>query len=135
MAFPTYQSNILLDISVQQGILCHNSNGAKYNKLAIVLYVKVMICNALILSKINYGILTWGYESESILTLQKKAVRIITLAKYNAHTEPNYIKLSILKIHDLFSICQLKLYHSYLNKMLPHHFINMNFKMNNEVQH
>ena len=47
---------------------------------------------------INYGILTWGYEPESILKLQKKAVRIITLAKYNAHTEPIFKKLSILKI-------------------------------------
>ena len=94
-----------------------------------------MIYNALILSKINYGILTWGYESESILKLQKKAVRIITSAKYNAHTEPIFKKLSILNIHDLFSLCQLKFYHNYLNKLLPHHFINMYFKMNNEVHH
>ena len=107
------------------------------NRLKSILptHVKVMIYNALILSKINYGILTWGYESESILKLQKKAVRIITLANYNAHTEPIFKKLSILKIHDLFSICQLKLYHNYLNKLLPHHFINMNLKMNNEVHH
>ena len=103
-------------------------------------HVKIMIYNALILSKINYAILTWGYESESILKLlnilkQKKEVRIITLAKYNAHTEPIFKKLFILKIHDLFSLCQLKFYHSYLNKLLPHHFINMYFKMNNEVHH
>ena len=79
--------------------------------------------------------LTWGYESESILKLQKKAVRIITSAKYNAHTEPIFKKLSILKIHDLFSLCQLKFYHHYLYKLLPHHFINMYFKMNNETHH
>ena len=74
-------------------------------------------------------------QSQSILKLQKKAVRIITLAKYNAPTEPIFKKLSILEIHDLFSICQLKFYHNYLNKLLPHHFINMYFKMNNEVHH
>ena len=94
-----------------------------------------MIYNTFILSKINYGILTWGYESESILKLQKKAARIITLAKYNAHTEPIFKKLSVLKIHDSFSLCQLKFYHNYLDKLLPHHFINMYFKMNNEVHH
>ena len=40
--------------------------------------VEVMMYNALILSKINYGILAWRYESESILKLQKKAVRMIS---------------------------------------------------------
>ena len=27
------------------------------------------------------------------------------------------------------------MYHNYRNKLLPHHFINMNFKMNNQVHH
>ena len=57
--------------------------------------VTVMIYNALILSKINYGILTWGYESKSILKLQKKAVRIITLAKYNAHTHRTNLQKAV----------------------------------------
>ena len=128
MSWKYHINHIAKNISKSIGIL---------NRLKSLLptHVKVMIYNALILSKINYGILTWGYESESILKLQKKAVRIIALANYNAHTEPIFKKLSILKIHDLFSICQLKLYHNYLNKLLPHHFINMNFKMNNEVHH
>ena len=76
-----------------------------------------------------------GIRIRTLLKLQKKAVRIITSAKYNAHTEPIFKKPSILKIHDLFSLCQLKFYHNYLNKLLPHHFINMYFKMNNEVHH
>ena len=128
MSWKYHINHIAKNISKSNGIL---------NRLKSLLptHVKVMIYNALILSKINYGILTWGYESESILKLQKKAVRIIALANYNAHTEPIFKKLSILKIHDLFSICQLKLYHNYLNELLPHHFINMNFKMNNEVHH
>ena len=63
-----------------------------------------MIYSALILSKINYGILTWGYESKSILKLQKKAVRIITLAKYTAHMEPIFKKLSILKIRFILNL-------------------------------
>ena len=128
MSWKYHINHIAKNISKSIGIL---------NRLKSILptHVKVMIYNALILSKINYGILTWGNESESILKLQKKAVRIITSAKYNAHTEPIFKKLSILKIHDLFSLCQLKFYHNYLNKLLPHHFINMYFKMNNEVHH
>ena len=128
MSWKYHINHIAKNISKSIGIL---------NRLKSILptHVKVMIYTALISSKINYGILSWGYESESILKLQKKAVRIISLAKYNAHTEQIFKKLSILKIHDLFSICQLKFYHNYLNKLLPHHFINMFFKMNNEVHH
>ena len=119
MSWKYHINHIAKNISESIGIL---------NRLKSIspTHVKVMIYNALILSKINYGILTWGYESESILKLQKKAVRIITSANYNEHTEPIFKNLSILKIHDLFSICQLKLYHNSLNKLLPHHFINMN---------
>ena len=60
------------------------------NRLKYILptHVKLMIYNALILSRINYAILLWGYNSERILKLQKKAMRIISLQKYNAHTEP-----------------------------------------------
>ena len=101
MSWNYHINHIAKNISKLIGIL---------NRLKSILltHVKVMIYNALILSKFNYGILTWGYESESIIKLPKKAIRIITLAKYNAHTEPIFKKLSILKIHDLFSICQLK---------------------------
>ena len=42
--------------------------------------IKLMIYNALILSRINYGILAWGYQCERIFKLQKRAVRLITLA-------------------------------------------------------
>ena len=132
---------VFVSVFVLFTVLAHCQNISKsidiLNRLKSMLptHVKVMVYNALILSKINYGILKWGYESEIILKLQKKAVRIITLAKYNAHTEQIFKKLSILKIHDSFSLCQLKFYHNYLNKLLPHHFINMYFKMNNEVHH
>ena len=78
MSWKYHINHIAKNISKSIGIL---------NRLKSILptHVKVTIYNALILSKINYGILTWGYESESILKLQKKAVRIITLAKYNTH--------------------------------------------------
>ena len=47
------------------------------------------IYNTLIIPHLNYGILTWGFNSDRILKIQKKAVRSITLGKYNAHTR-NY---------------------------------------------
>ena len=63
------------------------------------------------LSQINYGILMWGYHSDRLYKLQKRAMRIITLAPYNAHSEPSFKSLNILKISDIFTLCQLKFYH------------------------
>ena len=45
--------------------------------------------------------LSSGYENEKIFKLQKKAIRIISLAKYNAHTEPLFKTLNLLKINDI----------------------------------
>ena len=72
--------------------------------------------NSLILSRINYGILLWGYQSERIFKLQKKALRIISLKKYNAHTEPIFKSLNLLKLSDIFSLCQLKFYHNLVHR-------------------
>jgi hypothetical protein len=49
---------------------------------------KLTIYNSLISSHLNFGILAWGNKCSKLLKLQKKAIRIITLSKYNAHSEP-----------------------------------------------
>ena len=90
--------------------------------------IKLMIYNSLILSRINYGILAWGYNSEGIFKLQKKAVRLITLAKFNAHCEPIFKSLNLLKVQDIFEICQMKFYHNYLNKNYLISSIKFHFK-------
>ena len=60
------------------------------------------IYNTLIIPHLNYGILTWGFISNRIMKIQKKAVRSITLSKYNAHTEPIFKTLKLLKINVIF---------------------------------
>ena len=50
--------------------------------------ILLAIYNALVLPHINYWILCWGADSNTIFILQKKAVRTIASAGYNAHTEP-----------------------------------------------
>ena len=47
-----------------------------------------ILYNSLILPHLQYCILSWGFKSDRIFKLQKRAVRIITYSKYNAHTEP-----------------------------------------------
>ena len=43
--------------------------------------------------------------------LQKKAIRVITCSKFNAHTEPLYKSLNLLKLEDMFSPNVLELYY------------------------
>ena len=54
--------------------------------------IKLILYNSLIVPHINYCIMAWGFHSNRILKLQKKALRIITLSKYNSHSEPLYKK-------------------------------------------
>ena len=84
-----------------------------------------MIYNALIQPHLNYGILLWGTNTTRIQKLQKWSVRSITLSKYNAHTNPLFIRLKLLKIQDMYSLCLLKFYHKYKNNVLPSYFNGM----------
>ena len=59
------------------------------------------IYNTLILPHFNYGLIIWGWQSKKLLTIQKKAVRVIGKTKYNAHTSPIFKKFYVLKLPDL----------------------------------
>ena len=66
------------------------------------LNIKNLMYNSLVLSHLNYGILLWGFTDERIFKLQKKVLRVISLNKYNAHTDPIFKNLNILKLNDIF---------------------------------
>ena len=84
-----------------------------------------IIYNALIQPHLNYGILLWGKNTKRIQKLQKWAVRSITCSKYNAHTDPIFIKLKLLKIHDLYKLNLLKFFFKYNENSLPNYFNGM----------
>ena len=71
--------------------------------------------NSLVLPHLQFGILAWGFNMGRLEKLQKRAVRIITCQKYNAHTDPLFKKLSLLKLNDLFRVNVLKLYYKFHN--------------------
>ena len=66
------------------------------------LNIKKLMYNALVLSHLNYGILLWGFTGERIFKLQKKVLRMISLNKYNAHTDHIFKNLNILKLTIYF---------------------------------
>ena len=71
----------------------------------------MILYKSLIASYLNYGLLLWGTESDKVLTLQKKAIRLISNSSYISHTNSLFIQHKLLKIWDLFKLKLLKLYY------------------------
>ena len=103
------------------------------HKHFIPIQSKLHIYSSLILSYLNYGILVWGYECDRIMKLQKKAVRIISLSKYNAHTEPIFKHLKLLKVMDILKLQELTIYYKYKHRILPSYLLNLPFSPNIDI--
>ena len=91
-----------------------------------------LMYDSLILSHLQFGITNWGFEWERISKLQKRALRIMTNSRYNAHTEPLLKKLTLLKVKDIFDVQCLKFWYKFVNNKLPKYFRDM-FKFNHEL--
>ena len=85
-----------------------------------------------ILSHPQFGITNWGFEWDGISKLQKWALCIMTNSKYNAHTEPLFKQLHLLKVKDIFDVQCLKFWYKFVKKKLPNYFRDM-FKYNCEL--
>ena len=83
--------------------------------------LKIMY-DSLSLSHIQFGITCWGFEWGRLAKLQKRAVRIITNSKYNAHTEPLFKDLHLLKITDIFDVQCMEFWYKFSNNTLPNYF-------------
>ena len=84
--------------------------------------ILLTIYNSLILSHLHYGILCWGFQCKGLFIIQKKAIRIICKAKYNAHTDKLFKSLNLLKVDDIFKLQCLKFYYRLRKNMLPNYF-------------
>lgn len=78
-----------------------------------------LIYNSLILSRLHYGNILWGRTPGNLIQLQKKALRAIVGAAYNAHTAPILKKLKLLNLPDLHNTKMLCYYKNYLDNKLP----------------
>ena len=77
-----------------------------------------LMYDSLILSHLQFGITYWGFEWNRIFKLQKRALRIMTNSKYNAHTEPIFKELEMRKFSDIFNVQCMKFWYKFLNKSL-----------------
>ena len=75
-------------------------------------------------SQLTYGIMAWGFEHQRFVKIQK---RFISLSTYNAHTEPWFKQLRILKINNLDLNC-LKFVYNYNKGELPRYFLGFRYE-------
>ena len=115
-------------LSKANGILSKIKNTVPKSTLKILYF-------SLVNSHLDYGLLCWGHKANQMDILQKKAIRIITKSKYNAHTEPLFKKLNILKVHDLYKIKLYKLYFKIINKTIPKYFKESKLLIKKETIH
>ena len=90
------------------------------------LRIKRNIYFSLFESHLRFGCLMYGSASNNelakIFTQQKRAVRLASGEHFLAHTDPLFLKLKILKLHDLIALERVCLVHKFFNKKLPKAF-------------
>ena len=103
----------------------------KLRKIIPMQILKLMY-NSMILPQLYFAITAWGFTCRRVYGLQKKAIRVITKSKFNAHTEPLFRELSLLKVNHIFQLQCLKLYYNITNGSTPAFFLSM-FVLNDTV--
>jgi len=82
----------------------------------------LLLYHTLIFPYLTYSHLVWGKAAltylKRLVILQKKSVRIITHSDYYAHTNPLFIRLENLHLHDLYTF----LWSIFVFKCLKHLF-------------
>ena len=114
--------------------------GVILNKVKFYFPTRILLnlYSTLILPHLNYGIIAWGScagnQLNRILLLQKKALRVICLSDFRAHTDALFLRHKILKINDLYSL-NLGIFMYNLNSNeLPDVFYSM-FTKNYSIHH
>ena len=113
-----------------------------YNKINKNLYLLAKIKNLLpvhakksfyfahIYSHLNYGTMLWGPmagkgQMNKIFKLQKRCVRLINNSKFNAHTDPIFKEMKLLKLEQIIELDILKFSYKHSRNLLPNSLTNM----------
>jgi hypothetical protein len=94
----------------------------------VPLRIRKCIYRSLIESHLRFGSIIYGAADpkllEPISILQRKAVRAVAQAKYNAHTDPIFREFNFLKFLDIIHLDQTIFINNYSNNKLPTSFHN-----------
>ena len=102
-------------------------------KYTIPIHIRLLLYNSMILPHLNYCLTVWGFNCQRIWKLQKRVIRIIYLSRYNAHTDPLFKRLKLLKIMDLLTIHGLKTFYKFKHHELPAYLQNWSLHSNTAV--
>ena len=84
---------------------------------------------SLIQSHLEYAVIIWSTcnlsSLQPLIIMQKKAIRIISNAPFNAHTEKLFKKHNILPINELAIYSKIMFMYDYLTNRLPNSFEGM----------
>ena len=87
-----------------------------------------ILYNALVLPYITYCNIVWGNcgstKTNSILLLQKRALRLITNSQYRSPSDPLFAQIKALKIHDIHTFQTAIFMYKYNRNQLPSVFDN-----------
>ena len=88
-------------------------------------------------SHLTYGCQLWGQNGNRInqtSVLQRKAVRLMTFSHYQAHTNPLFNTLKVLKLTDIVKLNNILFTHNTINNKSPKYstiFLHLNNQLTN----
>lgn len=129
LSWKSHISHIANKISKSIGIMFKSSFYLPKLSLATLYYSMVYpyleYCNVVWAS-------TYPSNLRRIVLLQKRVIRVLDKSKFDAHTDPIFKKLNILKLENI-CLLQLGLFmYSYKKSLLPNRFKNM-FVLNSDI--
>ena len=77
-------------------------------------------------SHLSYGCQIWGQNANNyskLITIQKKAIRIMNFSKAREHTSPIFKEMNLLKIGDTILLGNIVLTHKIINSKIPDNLV------------
>ena len=98
---------------------------------------RVNMYKALVMPYFNYCSAVWGsidkeLADKRLINLQKRVIRIVSRSSFDAHTNPIFVSLRILKFEDIIKLQIGKVMYLYKNGLLPVSFNDM-FLLNCDI--
>ena len=115
--------NVAREISKSVGIINKSSFGLK-TSLCTLYY-------SLVYPYLHYCATVWGSTFQTnlkrLINLQKRIIRRVSRCSFDAHANPIFVSLRILKFEDLIKLQIGKVMYLYKNGLLPDSFNDMFF--------